>query len=172
MGFLVVQSSNSVVSCSSQPHGLQHPRPHCPSSIPGLYSNSCSLSQSYHPTISSSVILFSSRLSQHQGLFKWVSTLHQVASLSDQLSIPRPSCPIWENPSFIFCLQPIHHRGLRCKSRKSRDTWSYKQVWPWSTKWSKARLIEFCQENTLVTANTVFQQHKSWFYTWTIPDGQ
>ena len=29
---------------------------------------------------------------------------------------------------------PFHHRGLECRSRKSRDTWSNKQVWPWSTK--------------------------------------
>ena len=28
----------------------------------------------------------------------------------------------------------FHHRGLQCKSRKSRDTWSNRQVWPWSTK--------------------------------------
>ena len=34
------------------------------------------------------------------------------------------------------------------------------------------RLIEFCQENTLVTANTLFQQHKRTLYTWTSPDGQ
>ena len=33
-------------------------------------------------------------------------------------------------------------------------------------------LIEFCQENTLVTANTLFQQHKRGLYTWTSPDGQ
>ena len=29
---------------------------------------------------------------------------------------------------------PFHHRGLECKSRKSRDTWNNRQVWPWSTK--------------------------------------
>ena len=29
---------------------------------------------------------------------------------------------------------PFHNRGLEWKSRKSRDTWSNKQVWPWSTK--------------------------------------
>ena len=29
---------------------------------------------------------------------------------------------------------PFHHRGLECKSRKSRDTWSNRQIWPWSTK--------------------------------------
>ena len=34
------------------------------------------------------------------------------------------------------------------------------------------RLIEFCQENTLVIADTLFQQHKRILYTWTSPDGQ
>ena len=34
------------------------------------------------------------------------------------------------------------------------------------------RLIEFCQENALVIANTVFQQHKRRPFTWTSPDGQ
>ena len=34
------------------------------------------------------------------------------------------------------------------------------------------RLIEFCQENTLVIANAFFQQHKRIFCTWTSPDGQ
>ena len=34
------------------------------------------------------------------------------------------------------------------------------------------RLIEFCQENALVIANTLFQQHKRKLYTWTSPDGQ
>ena len=33
-------------------------------------------------------------------------------------------------------------------------------------------LIEFCQENTLVIANTLFQQHKRRLYTWTSPDSQ
>ena len=34
------------------------------------------------------------------------------------------------------------------------------------------RLIEFCRENTLVIANTLFQQHTRRLYTWTSPDGQ
>ena len=34
------------------------------------------------------------------------------------------------------------------------------------------KLIEFCQENTLFTANTLFQQQKRRLYTWTSPDGQ
>ena len=37
---------------------------------------------------------------------------------------------------------------------------------------ARQRLTEFCQENTLVIANTLFQQHKRRFYTWTSPDGQ
>ena len=45
-----------------QPHGLQHARPPCPSPTPGVYSNSCSLSQWCHSTISSSVVPFSFRL--------------------------------------------------------------------------------------------------------------
>ena len=49
---------------------------------------------------------------------------------------------------------------------------SNRQVWPWSTKSNRARLIEFCQENALVMANTLFQQHKRRLYTWTSPDGQ
>ena len=34
---------------------------------------------------------------------------------------------------------PVHHKGLECKSRKSKDTWSNRQVWPWSTRWSRAK---------------------------------
>ena len=56
-----VQFSRSIMSDSLQPHGPQHARPPCPSPIPGVYSDSCPLSQRYHPTISSSVIPFSSR---------------------------------------------------------------------------------------------------------------
>ena len=48
------------MSDSLQPHGLQHTRPPCASPPPGVYSNSCPLSQWCHPIISSSVILFSS----------------------------------------------------------------------------------------------------------------
>ena len=57
-----IQPSCSVVSDSLWPHGLQHARPPCPSPTPGVYSNSCPLSQWCHPTISSSVSCFSSRL--------------------------------------------------------------------------------------------------------------
>ena len=60
---------------------------------------------------------------------------------------------------------PFHYRGLECKSRKSGNTWSNRQIWPWSTKWTGQRLIEFCQGNALVIANTLLQQHKRRLYT-------
>ena len=55
-----VQFSHSVVSDSLWPHGPQHARLPCPSLLPGDYSNPCPLSQWCHPTISSSVVPFSS----------------------------------------------------------------------------------------------------------------
>ena len=56
---VTVQISCSVVSDSLKPRGLQRVRLPCPSTTPGACSNSCLLSQWYHPTISSSVIPFS-----------------------------------------------------------------------------------------------------------------
>ena len=58
----LVQFSRSVVSDSLRSHGLQHTRPPCPSPTPRVYSDSCPLSQWCHPTISSSVVPFSSHL--------------------------------------------------------------------------------------------------------------
>ena len=45
----------------------------------------------------------------------------------------------FEDPEDLLELTPkkeisIHHRGLECKSRKSKYTWSNRQVWPWGTK--------------------------------------
>ena len=56
------------VSKSLWPHGLQHSRPPCPSPNPGAYSNPCPLSRWCYPSISSSVVPFSSRL---QSFFMW-----------------------------------------------------------------------------------------------------
>ena len=61
-GNLSVQFSRSVMSDSLWPHGLHHARLPCPSPTPRACSNSCPLSQWCHPTISSSVIPFSSCL--------------------------------------------------------------------------------------------------------------
>ena len=74
--------SCSVMSDSLWPHGLQHARLPCPSPTPRAYSNSCPLSQIsqisiFYPLSSPSPLAFN--LSQHQSLFQWVGTLHQVA---------------------------------------------------------------------------------------------
>ena len=63
--FSSVQFSRLVVSDSLRPHGLQHTRPPCPSPTPGVYSNSCPLIRWCRPTISSSVIPFSSNLQSY-----------------------------------------------------------------------------------------------------------
>ena len=34
---------------------------------------------------------------------------------------------------------PFHYRGLECKSRKSRNNWGNRQIWPWNTEWSRAK---------------------------------
>ena len=67
---------------------------------------------------------------------------------------------------------PFHCRRLECKSRKSRNTWSKGKFSLRVQNEAGQRLTEFCQENALVIANTLFQQHKRRLYTWTSPDGQ
>ena len=62
-----VQFSHSVMSDSLRCHGLQQTRPPCPSPTPRVYPNSCPLSWWCHPTISSSVIPFSSHLQSKCG---------------------------------------------------------------------------------------------------------
>ena len=81
--------SCSVMSDSLQPHGLQHTRLPCPSLFPGVCSNSCPLSQWSHLNHLIPIQVISSSppfppalsLSQHQGLFQWVGSLHQVAKV-------------------------------------------------------------------------------------------
>ena len=71
------------MSNSLKSHGLKHARLPCPSPTPGAYSNSCPSSWLCHPTISSSVIPFSSRLQSFpaSGSSKWVTSSHQVAKV-------------------------------------------------------------------------------------------
>ena len=100
--FSSIQFSCSVVFDSLQSHELQHARPPCPSPTPRVHSNSCPLSRWCHPTISSSVIPYSScpklflasgsfQISQ---LFAWggqsigVSALASVLPMNTQDSFP------------------------------------------------------------------------------------
>ena len=81
--FSSVQFSPSFVSDSLRPHEPQHARPPCPSPTPGVHSNSCPSSRWCQPAISSSVVPSSSAPgpSQHQGLFQWVNSWHEVAKV-------------------------------------------------------------------------------------------
>ena len=67
---------------------------------------------------------------------------------------------------------PFISRKLECKSRKSRDTWSNKQLWPWRTKWSRAKDNRILPKENNVIENNLLQQHKRWLYMWTSPDSE
>ena len=71
------------MSNSLRPHESQHAKPPCPSPTPKDYSNSCPSNRWCHPTILSSVVPSppAFNLPQHQGLFQWASSSHQVAKV-------------------------------------------------------------------------------------------
>ena len=79
----LVQFRRSVVSNSLWRHELQHARPPCPSPTPRVHSNSCPSSWWCHPAISSSVVPSppAPNPSQHQSLYQWVNTSHEVAKV-------------------------------------------------------------------------------------------
>ena len=93
--FSSIQFSLSVMSSSLQAHGLQHARLPCLSLTTRVYSNSCPLSWWCHPTISSSVILFSSHLQSlpASGCFP-VSQLFTSGSQSIGASAPTSVLPM------------------------------------------------------------------------------
>ena len=98
--FSSIQFSHSVLSDSLQPHGLQHSRLPCPSPTPGAYSNSCPLRQGCHPTISSSVIPFSSRLQSFpaSGSFpmsRFLASGGQSIGVSASASVLPMNIPDW-----------------------------------------------------------------------------
>ena len=61
---------------------------------------------------------------------------------------------------------------LECNSRKSRYTWSNRQVWPWRTKWRRAKANSTLPRECTSHSKYPFQQHKRQLYSWTIPNGQ
>ena len=67
---------------------------------------------------------------------------------------------------------PFHYRVLECKSRKSRNTWSNRQIWPWNTEWSRAKnnrvLPRKCTGHSKHPLATTEEKTLSW----TSPDGQ
>ena len=81
----------------------------------------------------------------------------------------RPTRPFRTNTQ-KRCL--LHYRGLECKSRKLRNTWSNRQIWPWSTKCSRAKantvLPRKCTGHSKHPLPTTQEETLSW----TSPDGQ
>ena len=67
---------------------------------------------------------------------------------------------------------PFHHRGLECKVGSQEIPGVTGKFGLEIQNEPGQRITEFCQENTLITANTLFQQHKRRLYRWTSPDGQ
>ena len=58
------------------------------------------------------------------------------------------------------------------ESRKSRNTWSNRQIWSWSKKWSREKVNRVLPREQTGHSKHPLQQHKRWLYTWTPPDGQ
>ena len=81
------------MSDSLRPHELQHTRPPCPSPTPRVYPNSCPLSQSCHPTISSSVIPFCPQFFPASGSFQ-MSQLFTSVSQSIGVSVSTSVLPM------------------------------------------------------------------------------
>ena len=114
----IAQFSHSVMSNSLPPHGLQHTRPPCPSSTPGVDSNSCLLSWWCHPAISSSVVPFSSCCQSFSasGSFQ----MSQFLALGGQ-SI-EVSASAWVLPMNIQDWYPLGLTGLiSCSSRDYQE---------------------------------------------------
>ena len=144
------------MSDSSRPHGLQHARPYCPSPTPGVYSNSCPLSRwsiSYH-TLSNHLIQPSHfllsptpafNLSQHQGLFKWVSSLYQVArSIRVSASVLPMNAQDW---SLGWIGSPCSPKD----SQKSSPTPQYKSI--------NSSALSFLYSPTLISIHDHWKNH-------------
>ena len=147
---MLVQFSCSVMSDSLWPHELQHIRPHYPSPTAGVYPNPCPLSQWCHPTISSSVIPFSScpQSSQHWGLFKWVNSSHQVARVLEfQL----------QHQSFQWTPRTDLLVGSPCSPRDSQESYPTPQF-----KSINSSALSLLHSPTLISIHDYWKKPASW----------
>ena len=67
---------------------------------------------------------------------------------------------------------PFHYKGLECKSRKSRNTWSNRKIWPWNTEWSRAKANRVLPRKHTGHSEHPLPTQKRRLYRWTSPDGQ
>ena len=106
-------SSVSQSSPTLRPHGLQHARPPCQSPTPEVYSNSCSLSRWCHPTISSSVVPFSSCLQSFSA--SWSFQMNQFFTSGGQsIGVSASASVLLMNIQDWF---PLRLTGLILQSR-------------------------------------------------------
>ena len=120
-----------------------------------------------HPTILSSAISFFScpQFSPHQGLLQRVSSTHQVAKAL-KLQFQHQTF-YWLSSIFLF-----HQGDWNSKVGSQNISRIAAKFGLGLQNEAGQRLTEFCQENILVIAYPLFQQHKRGLYTWTSPDGQ
>ena len=94
-------------------------------------------------------------------LFSQRSTLFSQTDWLQEFSEAKNYIIYWSTGSY----------GLEYKCRKSRDTGVSGKICLGVQNEAGQRLTEFCHKNTLAIANTLYQQHKRWLYTWASPNG-
>ena len=144
-----VQFSCSVVSNSLRPHEPQHARPPCPTPTAGIHPNPCPLSQWRYPTISSSVIPFSSCLQffPSSGLFQWVGSSHQMDKALE---------PQFQHQSFqwIFRVDFLWLVGFPCSPRDSQESPPTPQF-----KSINSSALSFLHSPTLTSIHDYWKNH-------------
>ena len=105
-----------VISDSLPPHGLQHAKPPCPSPTPRVYSNPCLLSRWGHPTISSSVVPFSSHFQSFPALgsfprSQFFASGGQSIGVSASTSVPPMNTQDWFPLEWTDWIS-LHSKGL------------------------------------------------------------
>ena len=152
-----VQFSHSIVSNSLRQHGPQHARPPCPSPAPGLYPNSCPLSQWCHPTISSSVVPLSSCLQCFlaSGSFQ-MSQFFTSGSQSSRASASASVLPMniqgWF-PSGLTGLSSLLSKGLS-RVFSSTTIWKLQVFDIQPSLWSNSHLYMTTGKTTALTIQT------------------
>ena len=146
-----VQFSRSSMSNSLQPHGLQHVRLPCPSPTPGACSNSCPLNKWCHPTISSSVIPFSSRLpsfpaSESFPMSQFFMSVGQSTGASTSASVLPRIIQDWF-PLGLTGLISLQSKGLS----RSSPTPSLKSI--------SSSVLTFLYSSTLTSIHDYWRKH-------------
>ena len=142
------------MSDSLWPHGLQHSRLPCPSLSPGACSNSCPLSRWCHPTISCSVVPFSSRLQSFpaSGSFprsQFFTSGGQNIGVSASVSVLPMNIQDWF-PLGQTGLISLHSKGL---SRVFSNTivWKYQFFGTQPSLWSSSHICTWLLKNHSLT---------------------